>query len=218
MRIAIFLYDGMTALDAIGPYDVLRQLPGAEVVFVGDTAGIKRTEAQPLGLVADRAFADVTRADILVVPGGLGQERVMREPATLAWIRRIHETTTWTTSVCTGSLILAAAGLLHGLRATTHWAVLDELRQFGATPVSERVVEQGKIITAAGVSAGIDMALRLVARIAGDDVARGIQLGIEYDPAPPFDTGSPQKAPAYIVDLVRQTLEQMRAAYVVPAA
>ncbi|TMB56262.1 MAG: DJ-1/PfpI family protein [Deltaproteobacteria bacterium] len=218
MRIAIFLYDGMTALDAIGPYDVLRQLPGAEVVFVGDTAGIKRTEAQPLGLVADRAFADVTRADILVVPGGLGQERVMREPATLAWIRRIHETTTWTTSVCTGSLILAAAGLLRGLRATTHWAVLDELREFGATPVSERVVEQGKIITAAGVSAGIDMALRLVARIAGDDVARGIQLGIEYDPAPPFDTGSPQKAPAYIVDLVRQTLEQMRAAYVVPAA
>ena len=218
MRIAIFLYDGMTALDAIGPYDVLRQLPGAEVVFVGDTAGVKRTEAQPLGLVADRAFADVTRADILVVPGGLGQERVMREPATLAWIRRIHETTTWTTSVCTGSLILAAAGLLRGLRATTHWAVLDELREFGATPVSERVVEQGKIITAAGVSAGIDMALRLVARIAGDDVARGIQLGIEYDPAPPFDTGSPQKAPAYIVDLVRQTLEQMRAAYVVPAA
>jgi len=218
MRIAIFLYDGMTALDAIGPYDVLRQLPGAEVVFVGDTAGIKRTEAQPLGLVADRAFADVTRADILVVPGGLGQERVMREPATLAWIRRIHETTTWTTSVCTGSLILAAAGLLRGLRATTHWAVLDELREFGATPVSERVVEQGKIITAAGVSAGIDMALRLVARVAGDDVARGIQLGIEYDPAPPFDTGSPQKAPAYIVDLVRQTLEQMRAAYVVPAA
>ena len=218
MRIVIFLYDGMTALDAIGPYDVLRQLPGAEVVFVGDTAGIKRTEAQPLGLVADRAFADVTRADILVVPGGLGQERVMREPATLAWIRRIHDTTTWTTSVCTGSLILAAAGLLRGLRATTHWAVLDELREFGATPVSERVVEQGKIITAAGVSAGIDMALRLVARIAGDDVARGIQLGIEYDPAPPFDTGSPQKAPAYIVDLVRQTLEQMRAAYVVPAA
>ena len=142
----------------------------------------------------------------------------MREPATLAWIRRIHETTTWTTSVCTGSLILAAAGLLRGLRATTHWAVLDELREFGATPVSERVVEQGKIITAAGVSAGIDMGLRLVARIAGDDVARGIQLGIEYDPAPPFDTGSPQKAPAYIVDLVRQTLEQMRAAYVVPAA
>ena len=218
MRIVIFLYDGMTALDAIGPYDVLRQLPGAEVVFVGDTAGVKRTEAQPLGLVADRALADVTRADILVVPGGLGQERVMREPATLAWIRRIHETTTWTTSVCTGSLILAAAGLLRGLRATTHWAVLDELRQFGATPVSERVVEQGKIITAAGVSAGIDMALQLVARIAGDDVARGIQLGIEYDPAPPFDTGSPQKAPAYIVDLVRQTLEQMRAAYVVPAA
>src|SRR5207302_1697101 len=211
MRIAIFLYDGMTALDAIGPYDVLRQLPGAEVVFVGDTAGIKRTEAQPLGLVADRAFADVTRADILVVPGGLGQERVMREPATLAWIRRIHETTTCTTSVCTGSLILAAAGLLRGLRATTHWAALDELRQFGATPVSERVVEQGKIITAAGVSAGIDMALRLVARIAGDDAAQSIQLAIEYDPQPPFDAGSPLKAPQHVIQLVRDAFEQLRA-------
>src|SRR5438477_6295427 len=218
MRIAIFLYDGMTALDAIGPYDVLRQLPGAEVVFVGDTAGVKHTEQQPLGLVADRGLGEVPKADILVVPGGFGQERVMRETRTLDWIRSIHATTEWTTSVCTGSLILGAAGLLRGLRATTHWALLERLRDLGAEPVAERVVEQGKIITAAGVSAGIDMALRLVARIAGDDVARGIQLGIEYDPAPPFDTGSPQKAPAYIVDLVRQTLEQMRAAYVVPAA
>ena len=213
MRIAILLYDGMTALDAIGPYDVLRQLPGAEIVFVGDTAGVKRTEEQPLGLVADRAFPEVPRADVLVVPGGFGQERLMRDRATLDWIRAIHETTQWTTSVCTGSLVLAAAGLLRGLRATTHWAMLEGLREFGAEPVAERVVEQGKIVTAAGVSAGIDMALRLAARIAGDDYAQGIQLGIEYDPAPPFDAGSPRKAPGPVVDLVRQALEAKRALY-----
>src|SRR5215470_653077 len=196
MQIAILLYDGMTALDAIGPYDVLRQLPGAEVIFVGNTAGVKRTEEQPLGLVADRALADVPRADILVVPGGFGQERAMRDGPTLDWIRAIHGTTTWTTSVCTGAIILAAAGLLKGLKATTHWAFLERLRDFGAEPVAERVVEQGKIITAAGVSAGIDMGLRLAARIAGDDMARAIQLGIEYDPDPPFDTGAPHKSPA----------------------
>ena len=202
MRIAIFLYDRMTSLDAIGPFDVLQHLPGAEIVFVGDTAGVKRTSGQPLGLVADRGFGDVPSADILVVPGG-DQERVMRDAATLAWIRRIHETTTWTTSVCTGSLILAAAGLLRGLRATTHWAVLDQLREFGATPVSERVVEQGKIVTAAGVSAGIDMALRLAERIAGADIAQAIQLMIEYDPEPPFDSGSPSKAPERVLEIVR---------------
>ena len=213
MQIAILLYDGMTALDAIGPYDVLRQLPGAEVIFVGNTAGVKRTEEQPLGLVADRALAEVPRADILVVPGGFGQELAMRDRSTLDWVRTIHATTTWTTSVCTGALILGAAGLLKGLKATTHWASLERLRDFGAEPVAERVVEQGKIITAAGVSAGIDMGLRLVARIAGDDMARGIQLGIEYDPAPPFDTGSPRKAPEYIVELVRQAVELKRSKY-----
>jgi putative intracellular protease/amidase len=213
MKTAILLYDGMTALDAIGPYDVLRQLPGVEIVFVGDTAGVKRTEEQPLGLVADRAYGEVTHADVLVVPGGFGQERLMRHEPTLAWIRAIHETTEWTTSVCTGSLVLAAAGLLRGLRATTHWAALEQLREFGAEPVAERVVEQGKIVTAAGVSAGIDMALRLAARITGEDYARGIQLGIEYDPAPPFDAGSPRKAPAEIVALVRQAMEAKRALY-----
>jgi putative intracellular protease/amidase len=213
MQIAILLYDGMTALDAIGPYDVLRQLPGAEVIFVGNTAGVKRTEEQPLGLVADRAIAEVPRADILVVPGGFGQELAMRDRPTLDWIRTIHGTTTWTTSVCTGALILAAAGLLKGLKATTHWASLERLRDFGAEPVAERVVEQGKIMTAAGVSAGIDMGLRLVARIAGDEMARGIQLGIEYDPAPPFDAGSPRKTPEYIVELVRQAVELKRSRY-----
>lgn len=213
MKIAILLYEGMTALDAIGPYDVLRQLPGAEVVFVGDTAGVKRTEHQPLGLVADRSLAEVPSADVVVVPGGFGQERVMRDAQTLDWLRSIHATTQWTTSVCTGSLILAAAGLLRGLKATTHWGYLESLREFGAEPVAERVVEQGKIITAAGVSAGIDMGLRLAARIAGDDVARAIQLGIEYDPDPPFDAGSPKKAPPHVVQLVRDLMEAKRKDY-----
>jgi putative intracellular protease/amidase len=202
MKIAILLYEGMTALDAIGPYDVLRQLPEAEVVFVGDQPGVKRTDDQPLGLVADKGFDDVPRADILVVPGGFGQEIVMHDRATQDWVRGIHASSQWTTSVCTGSLILAAAGLLRGLKATTHWAALERLREFGAEPVSERVVEQGKIVTAAGVSSGIDMALRLTARIVGDDFARAIQLGIEYDPAPPFDAGSPAKAPAHVVEMV----------------
>jgi putative intracellular protease/amidase len=218
MKIAILLYEGMTALDAIGPYDVLRQIPGAEVVFVGNPAGVKHTEEQPLGLVADRALAEVPAADVLLVPGGFGQEQVMRDETTLKWVRAVHATTQWTTSVCTGSLILAAAGLLRGLKATTHWAALERLREFGAEPVAERVVEQGKIITSAGVSAGIDMGLRLVARIAGDDMAQAIQLGIEYDPAPPFDAGSPRTAPAHVVQLVRDALELKRARYVSPPA
>jgi putative intracellular protease/amidase len=213
MKIAILLYEGMTALDAIGPYDVLRQLPEVEIVFVGDRPGVKRTEEQPLGLVADRGFDDVPRADVLVVPGGFGQEQVMHDRATLEWVRGIHAGSQWTTSVCTGSLILAAAGLLRGLKATTHWAALERLREFGAEPVAERVVEQGKIVTAAGVSAGIDMALRLVARIAGDDYARAVQLGIEYDPAPPFDSGSPAKAPAHVVDAVRAAMADKVARY-----
>ena len=208
MQIAILLYDGMTALDAIGPYDVLRQLPGAEVIFVGNTAGVKRTEEQPLGLVADRAIAEVPRADILVVPGGFGQELAMRDRPTLDWIRTIHGTTTWTTSVCTGALILAAAGLLKGLKATTHWASLERLRDFGAEPVAERVVEQGKIMTAAGVSAGIDMALTLAARLVGEDAAKAIQLGIEYDPQPPFDSGSVAKASPSVHKLALAGLSQ----------
>jgi putative intracellular protease/amidase len=218
MKTAILLYDGMTALDAIGPYDVLRQVPGNEIVFVGDGAGIKRTEEQPLGLVADRALDDVPSADVLVVPGGFGQERLMGDARLHAWLRAVHATTRWTTSVCTGSLVLAAAGILRGVRATSHWAVLERLRDFGAEPIAERVVEDGKIVTAAGVSAGIDMGLRLAACIAGDDVARAIQLGIEYDPAPPFDAGSPRKAPAHLVELLRGIMETKRQRFVTPAA
>ncbi len=211
MDIAILLYEGMTTLDAIGPYEVLAQLPGAEIRFVARRRGPVRVDTGALGLIASHGREDVSAADVLVVPGGPGDEDVRADPKQLDWVRAIHDTTTWTTSVCTGSLILGAAGLLRGLPATTYWAVLETLREYGAEPTSRRVVEAGKIMTAAGVSSGIDMALRLVQRIAGDDVAQAVQLGIEYDPQPPFDAGSPEKAPAHVVALVRQAIETLGA-------
>jgi putative intracellular protease/amidase len=198
MEIAIYIFEKLTALDAIGPYEVLQRLPGARVKFVGAERGPIRTEQGMLGVVRDFTRDEVTSADILVVPGGIGTRPLIDDEPTLEWIRAIDAGSQWTTSVCTGSLLLGAAGLLQGKAATTHWAAIDMLARFGATPTSERVVEQGKIITAAGVSSGIDMALRLAAHIAGDEVAQAIQLGIEYDPQPPFDTGSVHKAPENI--------------------
>jgi putative intracellular protease/amidase/GNAT superfamily N-acetyltransferase len=189
MDVAILVFDRLTALDAVGPYEVLQRVPNTRVRFVAARRGVVRTD-QGLGLMADSARDELTSADVLVVPGGIGTRALVDDEATLRWIRAIHERTTWTTSVCTGSLLLGAAGLLRGREATTHWASLDALAQFGATPVTRRVVEQGKILTAAGVSAGIDMALRLAAYVAGDEVAQAIQLGIEYDPEPPYDSWS----------------------------
>jgi len=203
MDIAILVYDRFEALDAVGPFDVLRNLPGAKVTFVAKEVGPVKNSSGALTVLAEKAMRDVTSADILVVPGGFGQEQAMVDEETLAWVRAIDATSTWTTSVCTGSLILAAAGLLDGKKATCHWAALERLRQFNVEPTLERVVFQGKVVTAAGVSSGIDMALRLAQEIAGDDVAMAIQLGIEYDPQPPFDVGSPAKAPAHIVDMLR---------------
>jgi len=156
-----------------------------------------------LALVADRALDELPDPEVLVVPGGYGTRALMEDETMLSWLRRAHEGSQWTTSVCTGSLLLAAAGILDGLEATTHWLALDLLERYGATPVTRRVVQQGKVITAAGVSSGIDMALTLAARLAGEDIARAIQLGIEYDPQPPFDSGSPAKAGPEIVELVR---------------
>jgi len=211
VRIAILLYDRMTALDAIGPYEVLAQVPGHEVSFVGLERGVVRTDTRALGLSVDRSLDEVTASDLVIVPGGPG-DRAMREtPRVLDWLRRIHETTTWTASVCTGALILGASGVLRGKRATTHWAFRDELRGYGATPSAERVVFDGKLVTAAGVSAGIDMALALLGRIAGDDAARTIQLAIEYDPAPPFDAGSPAKAPPAVVSALRAVFGSLAA-------
>lgn len=207
VKIAILLYDQMTALDAIGPYEVLRNVPGAEVHFVASSAGPVRVDSDTLSLHADYGFADVDDAEILVIPGGTHHVAIEND-ALLDWVRSVDATTRWTTSVCTGSMILGAAGLLEGKRATSHWAWLPEIARYGAVPVSDRVVEDGKVMTAAGVSSGIDMALHLVSRDVGDDVARAIQLGIEYDPEPPFDAGSPEKAPEPIVDLVRAALTE----------
>ncbi len=204
MLIAIPLYDRFTALDAVGPYEVLSRLPGAEVTFVGERTGPVRTDTGALAITIDERLDDVRSPDVVVVPGGPGT-RAMLEPGPLhEWIRAVHPTTQWTTSVCTGSLILGTAGVLEGLEATTHWAALDELAPLCATAVGDRrVIPQGKVVTAAGVSAGIDMALWLAAQIAGDDIAKAIQLGIEYDPQPPFDAGSTAKADPAVVTLLR---------------
>jgi len=203
MEIAIPLYDRFTALDAVGPYEVLWRVPGANVRWVGAEARPYATD-RGLQLVADATLDDVPAPDVLVVPGGTGTRDALGDERLVAWIRAAHATSTWTTSVCTGALLLGAAGVLDGLRATTHWAYLDALAGYGAEPAAdERVVEQGKVITSAGVSSGIDMALTLAARIAGADVAQAIQLRIEYDPQPPFDSGSTAKAAPHVRELAR---------------
>jgi transcriptional regulator GlxA family with amidase domain len=202
MQIAYLLYDRFTALDITGPHDVLNSVPGNESIFVAEKAGPIRNESDTLSLVADASLDEVTTPDVLVVPGGFGTRSLLQHEPLLGWIRDVHETSMWTTSVCTGSLLLAAAGLLDGAPATTHWLARDQLAELGAKPVPDRVVQHGKIITAAGVSSGIDMALHLVQQVNGDEVAQAVQLGIEYDPEPPLDAGSPEKAPKPIVDLV----------------
>ena len=190
MQIAIVLFDHFTALDAVGPYEVLSRLPGSEVVFVGQRVGPVRTDVGSLALHADATWDDVPAPDVIVVPGGYGQTAHMSGGPLHQWLRAADLHSTWTTSVCTGSLILAAAGLLTGRRATSHWLAQDQLPGLGAVAASERVVFDGKYVTAAGVSAGLDMALALVGRIAGDSTAQLVQLGIEYDPQPPYDAGS----------------------------
>ncbi|WP_045878664.1 DJ-1/PfpI family protein [Pseudofrankia sp. DC12] len=203
MQIAILLFEGITPLDAVGPYEVLRSLPGAEVVFAGHRVGPIRSEGGRLGLIVDAELADVPRPDVVLVPGGPGQVALMDDEPVHAWLRAIDATSVWTTSVCTGSLVLAAAGLLAGRRATSYWLALDQLGALGAVPTAGRVVVDGKYMTAAGVSAGIDMALTLAARLAGDTVAQALQLGVEYDPHPPFDAGSPRTAPPEVVAALR---------------
>jgi putative intracellular protease/amidase len=204
--IVCLVFEGITALDIIGPYEVLARLPDAELRFVAKERGPIRTDNQVLGIVADHAIRDVASADVLVVPGGFATRNLEGDTGLLEWIKAIDAGSTWTTSVCTGSMLLAAAGLLEGKKATTHWASLARLEEYGAIPTSERVVEQGKYVTAAGVSSGIDMALTLAGRIAGDDIAQAIQLSIEYDPQPPFDSGSVAKAPQAVVELVTAAL------------
>jgi putative intracellular protease/amidase len=212
MDVAILLYEGLTALDAIGPYETLTLLPGARVRFVAKEAGAKRTDSGALALVADYSFDEVRSPDVIVVPGSANSTRsAMEDAATIQWLRAAHETSQWTTSVCSGALVLAAAGLLKGLKATTHWAAMPLLAAFGAEAVQERVVRQGKIVTAAGVSAGLDMALYLAGEIAGAEAAQVIQLIMEYDPQPPFDAGSVEKATPSVVESARREMARLSA-------
>ena len=202
MQIAILIFNKLTVLDAVGPYEVLRSIPGWEVRFVGPEAGPVRADSGALSLIADHSIDDLTEADLVLVPGGEGNRPLLSDERVLEWLREIDRGTRWTTSVCTGSLVLGAAGLLEGKRATSHWLFTEQLREYGAEPSTERVVEDGKVITAAGVSSGIDMALHLVHRELGPEAAQSVQLAIEYDPQPPFDSGSPSKAPKEIVEAV----------------
>jgi transcriptional regulator GlxA family with amidase domain len=214
VQIAIALYPGFTALDAIGPYQVLGHVPGAEVVLCAEHSGRVTDDNGLLHVDVEHALADVPSPDVVLVPGGPGTRRLAASGGPLVdWVGAAHTTTTWTTSVCTGALVLGAAGLLDGLDATTHWFAYDALRGYGARPTEKRVVvdEDHRIATAAGVSSGIDLALVLAARLAGDEVAQAIQLGIEYDPQPPFDAGAPSKAPAGIRDLVAAILAEAEA-------
>lgn len=206
MQVAIPLFPRFTALDAVGPYEVLQRIPTIDVVMVGHRTGELRSENGMLGLTVDRTFADVARPDVVVVPGGIGTRTLLDDDELLGWIRNAHEHSTFTTAVCTGSLLLAAAGLLTGLTATTHWRAVDLFESLGPTYVPERVVEHlgERIVTAAGVSSGIDMALRLVELLVGRDAAQASQLMIEYDPQPPFDAGALAKAPAEVVELARE--------------
>jgi transcriptional regulator GlxA family with amidase domain len=205
MLIAIPLFDRFTALDAVGPFQVLVQLPDAKTVFVAESPREVTDESGALTLRAEAAFADVPRPDIIVVPGGPGQAKQMDGSPLRDWLVAADRTSTWTTSVCTGSLILAGAGLLDGRRATTNWLAMGELARLGATTLQERYVFDGKYATAAGVSAGIDMALALAGRIGGEGMAQRFQLAIEYDPQPPYNAGSPTTAPPEIVAALRAT-------------
>lgn len=206
MDATIFLFDDVTALDAVGPFDALRRLPDVDVRFVGLSRG-PVASGGGLSLVADLAFGEVERTDLLVLPGGGGGglRAVMGNAAFLDWLRRVHPTARWTASVCTGALFLGAAGLIDGLRVSTHWRAKKALPRFGATYSGERVTEAGKIITAAGVSAGIDLGLRLCERIAGGEMARAVQLGMEYFPEPPFAIGRPEAEPG-LVGIVEKRL------------
>jgi len=205
MQIVILLYDGFTALDAVGPYEVLSRLPHTTVVFAAEQAGPVAVDTRMLSAVAEASLTDVPHPDIVLVPGGPRKATapLLKPGPVRDWLLAADRDSSWTTSVCTGSLILAAAGLLKGRRATSHWTALHRLAELGARPSTARVVMDGKYITGAGVSAGIDMALGLAGRIAGRDNAEAIQLMIEYDPQPPYSAGSPQTAPPDLVTRMR---------------
>lgn len=205
-EIVFLFYDGMTALDAVGPHEILSRLPNSRVFRAASSKGPVMTDSG-LMLQADSDLNEISQADILLIPGAGSATSLKHFPQTLEWVRKVHASTAWTASVCTGSLILGAAGILQGLHATTHWAAHERLKIWGAKPCHSRVVEDGKVITAAGVSAGIDMALGLAAKMAGAPFAEALQLGIEYDPKPPFNSGSPQKADPALCRMLRAKMQ-----------
>jgi putative intracellular protease/amidase len=209
MLVAIPLFPRFTALDAIGPYEVLQRIPSIDVTFVGHRRGEVRTDNGMLGVACDASFDEVGAPDVVVVPGGIGTRQLLHDEPIRAWLQSVHSTTTFTTSVCTGALLLAAAGLLEGLTATTHWRAADLLNELGARYVSDRVVEHlpERIITAAGVSSGIDMALRLAELLVDREAAQAAQLLIEYDPQPPFDSGALAKADEATVERAHEYLQ-----------
>jgi transcriptional regulator GlxA family with amidase domain len=204
VSVGLVLYPRFTALDIVGPFQTLVDVPGLDVFFVAEKTGLVTDHTGRLSLVATKSFADVDQLDVLVVPGGMADSELVATDPVVEFIKRIHPLTTWTTSVCTGSIFLATAGVLDGIEATTHWASYERLRALGAIPVETRVVRRDKIITAAGVSSGIDMGLVLVAAMFGDEMAQVIQLAIEYDPQPPFDAGAPSKVAPELLALVQQ--------------
>jgi transcriptional regulator GlxA family with amidase domain len=204
VQVAIPLFPRFTALDGVGPYEVLQRIPSIDVTFIGHQRGEVRSENGMLGITTDATFEEVPEPDVIVFPGGVGTRPLERDERVLSWVRHAHGSTRLTTSVCTGSLVLGAAGLLTGLSATTHWSCYAELEAHGALPTPERVVEHldRRIITAAGVSSGIDMALRVVELLVDRTAAQAAQLMIEYDPQPPFDCGSLAKSDDAIVTRV----------------
>ena len=209
LQIGILLYPGVTALDAVGPWEVFSRIPEVEIRFVGREIGPVRAEGGVLLLGATHRIADTPSPDVVLVPGGVTTPGQMVDDEILDWLRTVHQTTTWTTSVCTGALILGAAGILKGLPATSHWYKMNVLKIMGATPrPGERIVRSGKVVTAAGVSAGIDLALWLSGEIAGRERAEAIQLTIEYDPQPPFDAGHWSKASEETRRLARRIMDE----------
>jgi len=206
IKIGILIFNGLTALDAVGPYDILSKLPGAQISFVSSVAGPVVTTGG-LQLVADQAINNDSLYDVIIIPGGSGIHDLMDNQEVLTWVKKQHAHSKYTVSVCTGALLLGQAGILKGIRATTHWMHLDALNRYDAIPVTERYIREGKIITSAGVSAGMDMSLKLAELLTNVQTAQAIQLAIEYDPDPPFQAGSPETAPEEIVEMLMDRLK-----------
>lgn len=207
MQAVVLLFDRVVIVEAVGPYEVLHRVPGIDAVFAGPARGPVRDRRNALTLQVETTLDEVPQPDVLVVPGGLGEFDLLENAGVVDWVRQVHLTTQWTTSVGLGSLLLAKAGVLRGVEATTHWAFRDRLAELGAIPVQDRVVERDKVITAAGGTAGIDMALTLVEHLSDPVTARAVQLWIEYDPAPPFDSGTLAKADEDVVSRAAQLLD-----------